>query len=156
MNTPFIEQGLQFGCTRCSACCRHESGYVFLSKADIVRLHQHLNISEEEFLTRYCRVVPMATETRVSLIEQANHDCVFWHNDTNGCMVYDARPLQCQSYPFWPQILTPENWLAEGFSCPGIGQGKRYSYEEILAILARRDSEPLIALQSDDEDSHEN
>ncbi|MDR3247725.1 MAG: YkgJ family cysteine cluster protein, partial [Treponema sp.] len=32
---PFYANGLRFSCTRCSSCCRYESGYVFLSPEDV-------------------------------------------------------------------------------------------------------------------------
>ena len=34
----FYSDGLRFECTRCSRCCRHTPGYVFLSENDVERL----------------------------------------------------------------------------------------------------------------------
>src|SRR4051812_47879575 len=38
---PWYHAGIQFGCTRCGACCRRK-GFVWLSKPDITRLANHL------------------------------------------------------------------------------------------------------------------
>ena len=35
MSKKFYDDGLQFECARCSYCCRHEPGYVFLSDNDL-------------------------------------------------------------------------------------------------------------------------
>uniref|UniRef100_A0A7S3DS65 Zinc/iron-chelating domain-containing protein n=1 Tax=Entomoneis paludosa TaxID=265537 RepID=A0A7S3DS65_9STRA len=40
--------------------------------------------------------------------------CIFLDETTNQCQIYHARPAQCRTYPFWPNILqTPELWNAE-------------------------------------------
>ncbi len=38
MEEVFYGRGLRFECTRCSRCCRHNPGYVFLSPVDLARL----------------------------------------------------------------------------------------------------------------------
>ncbi len=150
----FYDDGLQFSCTRCSACCRFSSGYVFLSKNDIMRASAHLGISEEEFLTQYCRQVDLGHEIRVSLTEKENFDCIFWSQEKDGCSIYEGRPLQCQSYPFWPQLLNEKAWQAEKQHCPGIGSGKVYRKEEIDKIQELRRQDPLICLKNKDQDKN--
>src|SRR4051812_24605039 len=49
---PWYHAGIQFGCTRCGACCR-KKGYVCLSNPDIIRMANHLGLSVEEFRSRY-------------------------------------------------------------------------------------------------------
>jgi len=51
----------------------------------------------------------------ILLKEQQQQDgCIFLNNDTNACQIYEARPVQCRTYPFWPQILqNPQLWNAE-------------------------------------------
>lgn len=150
----FYEDGLQFSCTRCSACCRHTSGYVFLSKSDIMRAAECLQVSEEQFLEQYCRQVDMGTEIRVSLREQENMDCIFWSQEIAGCRIYTHRPWQCQSYPFWSQLLSETAWDLEKKSCPGIGSGRVYTRDEIDKIQEVRDLEPLLKLRDMREDGH--
>jgi Fe-S-cluster containining protein len=138
---PFYAQGLRFSCARCSECCRIDPGFVFLRKNDVETLVPALKMGYTEFIKRYCRWVPDAGRgERLSLKEKPNYDCVFW---SNGCAVYEARPLQCRAYPFWPSMLASrKRW--DALSCAGMGTGTLYSREEIEALVARQKAEPII------------
>ncbi len=139
---PWYEKGLNFTCTRCSRCCRHDSGYVFLSKSDVARLAGHFSLSEKDFKTTYCVEVDLSLAKRISIKEQENFDCVFWKD--GGCSVYEARPLQCRAYPFWSHNLdSPDSWKAVRSECPGIDIGTRHSREDIDSWLDLRSREPF-------------
>ena len=139
----FYKDGLRFECTRCSKCCRHTPGYVFLSEVDIARLAAALALTTQEFLLRYCHRVRFGPVQRVSLKEKPNIDCIFW--DNGGCTVYEARPLQCRAYPFWSScVSTPEEWRHHAGQCPGIGRGPLHSREEIEGWLDQRLKEPFV------------
>jgi Fe-S-cluster containining protein len=144
MNTSrhWYSDGLNFTCTRCSRCCRHDSGYVFLSEADIHRLSRHFGIGRRQFVDAYCTGVDFGVTRRLSLKEQDNFDCVFWKD--GGCSVYTARPLQCRAYPFWPQnIDSPASWEDVQKECPGVGVGERHDAEKIDEWLELRQKEPF-------------
>ena len=144
MSKQFYENGLQFECTRCSYCCRHEPGYVFLSDNDLDAMVKELKISESEFIEKYCSKVDIGFFNRLSLIEKDNHDCIFWSE--KGCAVYKARPLQCRSYPFWIQVVeSEETWNEESRSCPGIGKWKVHSKKDIEEWLEKRKNDSLIS-----------
>lgn len=141
--TDWFEEGLNFTCTRCSNCCRHDSGYVFLSEADISRLSGAFGLSREEFIDRYCTRVNLGIASRISLNEQPNYDCVFFQE--GRCSVYPVRPLQCRSYPFWANIVeTPQAWQNEASHCPGINIGPRKSRETVMEWLEARKTQPLV------------
>ena len=137
--------GLRFSCSRCSCCCRFDSGYVWLTRSDLDVLARRLRVSPREFVDRYCRFVRIGSMDQLSLTEQNNYDCVFWRD--GGCEVYDSRPVQCRSYPFWrPHLGTPGDWAALEKSCPGVNIGRQYSGEEIERLAAMREEEvPLSA-----------
>jgi hypothetical protein len=139
----FYTDGLRFECTGCRYCCGVEPGYVFLSSEDLQNLCGYLGIAEEEFMQTYCRLIPMGSISYVSLLEKERYDCVFLTG--KGCQVYEARPLQCRTYPFWASIVEDkESWNLECASCPGIGKGRLYSKQEIIALLEMRAGvEPL-------------
>ena len=140
MSGPFYSSGLEFTCTRCGACCRYDPGFVFLSKNDIRLLCGALSIDEGEFVRSYCRVVTVDGKERLSLKEEPNYDCILWRD--GGCMVYEARPFQCRSFPFWSNILKRrEAWEAHKEGCPGIGSGTLHSPEEIEHWLSLKDEE---------------
>jgi len=144
MSKKFYDDGLQFECTRCSYCCRHEPGYVFLSENDLDAMVKDLKISEKEFVEKYCTKVDIGFFNRLSLIEKENHDWIFWSE--KGCAVYKSRPLQCRSYPFWTQVVeSKEAWVEESRSCPGIGKGKVHSKENIDEWLDKRKNDSLIS-----------
>lgn len=140
----FWTEGLRFSCTQCSHCCRHESGYVFLSPSDLSAISGFLRISDDECIEKYCRWVPFGFIEHLSLREHHNRDCVFWQD--GGCTVYDARPAQCRTYPFWSTIVETEvDWMRESRECPGIGIGRRHYPEDIeAAIVKRQDSTPIV------------
>jgi Fe-S-cluster containining protein len=136
---PWYADGLRFSCQRCSACCRYEPGIVVLSKEDLTRLALKTGLSETEFVKTYCRLVWTSNRGNVlSLTERANYDCVFWQaggEANGGCAVYDARPRQCVTWPFWPRNLeSKEAWEEAAEECPGMNQGQLHSFEEIQRI----------------------
>ncbi len=131
----FFSEGLQFSCTGCHACCRHEEGYVFLSAEEMARICDYLRIPPSVFRKKYTREVSFSGIDRLSLSETPEHDCIFW---SGGCTIYPVRPLQCSSYPFWPQNLgRREDWDEEARHCPGMNQGEHHSCGKISGILDR-------------------
>ena len=139
----WFADGLQFTCTRCSNCCRHESGYVFLSQQDLTRLAAFFRMTEDEFSETYCKTVDLGITRRLSLREQDNFDCVFFRE--GRCSVYPARPLQCRAYPFWPQIAdSRESWNEETKHCPGINIGPRKSHQTVREWLDARASQQFL------------
>lgn len=145
MDTSFIHKGLQFSCTRCSSCCRHTPGYVFLSEKDISNLLRATKTTRAYFLKKYCRIVSVNGFYRLSLREKANYDCVFWAD--GKCTVYKNRPLQCKSYPFWSSILSSHaDWLEQKKVCPGIGEGTFHTKRKIESYLKKRIKERFIEL----------
>ena len=140
MFVPFYSSGLKFTCRRCGACCRYDPGFVFLSKNDVERLCEALSLEEAEFVRRYCRVVRIDGKERLSLKEERDYDCIFWKD--GGCRVYEARPFQCRSFPFWSNILKKgEAWEAHSEGCPGMGSGTHHHRDEIERWLSLKDYE---------------
>jgi Fe-S-cluster containining protein len=130
--TEWYGDGLRFGCHGCGHCCR-VPGYVWVEEDDIDRLTVHLGITRSELGRSHIRLVG----GRLSLIERAGStDCVFWDN---GCQVYDARPEQCRTFPFWPDNLENEGaWEAVLSECPGAGSGRLYKLTEIHHLARGR------------------
>jgi Fe-S-cluster containining protein len=148
---PFYNQGLYFSCHRCSSCCRYESGYVFLSGADIIVLAGTLKMGYTEFIETCCRWIPFREGMeRLSLKEKPNYDCIFWGSfpdlaKTEGCAVYEARPLQCKAFPFWHSALGSKNsWQRLALDCQGMNNGAFHSGAEIESWLEKQEGEPVI------------
>ena len=52
--------------------------------------------------------------------------------------MYEARPLQCRLYPFWfSNVRSERAWAKAARDCPGIGQGRLFSKEEIIALVGQ-------------------
>jgi Fe-S-cluster containining protein len=144
----FLDRGLRFSCTGCRRCCGEEPGYVFLSKEDISRLAKFLSMGEKEFMETYCRY-DAESYFAISLLEKENYDCIFLTE--GGCSVYEERPLQCRTYPFWRHVVSCErNWMDEGKQCPGIGQGKLHGKEEIELALKAMDGRKVVTAMGED------
>ncbi len=136
---PWWKGGLRFTCTGCGDCCRGpEPGYVEVDAAMIARLAAHMGLEADAFSRRYVRWV--ASEGKHSLTERPNGDCIFW-DDGAGCRVYEARPDQCRTFPFWPEVVeSPEAWAEAAEACPGMtDEGRRYRRPEIERILGAAD-----------------
>lgn len=127
-NEPWYKDGLRFKCTGCGDCCTGGPGYVWVNRADIAQLAQAVNMNQGEFEDRFVRDIGV----RKSLKEYPNGDCVFFNNKTRKCSVYEARPRQCRTWPFWDSnIRTPEAWADTCQVCPGSGKGRLYQLEHI-------------------------
>ena len=120
-NDPWYQDGLRFQCVQCGSCCTGAPGYVWVNRAEIEALAAAIRLDVEEFRRRYVRKVGI----RNSLIEFPNGDCVFFHPESRSCQVYQDRPRQCRTWPFWSSNLsTPAAWEEMCKRCPGGNRGR--------------------------------
>lgn len=120
--TPFFEQTpLHFKCTRCGDCCVAADGYhVFLDRDEAEAIRTLLGLSTGWFRRRYLHRL---ADGELVAAAEADGRCVFLQAD-GSCRVYPARPLQCRTYPFWPEVLASRRaWLREARRCEGINCG---------------------------------
>jgi uncharacterized protein len=129
----FYEQGLRFECQGSGKCCTShgEFGFVFLTKEDRKRMADVLGLSVGEFKKKHCD----QTNGIWHLKEDPKRpDCMFLKD--KRCSVYEGRPNQCRTWPFWPEVMNAKAWKAEVASfCPGVGKGRVWSKEEIEASM---------------------
>lgn len=132
--------GLRFQCTMCGNCCSGPEGYVLVDDKEAAALAAHLNLSLAEFLERYTHM----TSAGRSLTEKTTphgQDCVFLDRDKFPgkavCGVYELRPKQCRTWPFWKSLLVSrKRWELASRLCPGINKGPLFPPDE---IARRRD-----------------
>lgn len=130
----FYQEGIRFQCQGEGCCCmtRGKYGYVYLSFSDRKRLAAHFNISTAAFTAAYTKKIDGLYE-----LKYTGKDCPFL--EENKCLVYQARPWQCRTWPFWPENMAQAIWDKEVAPyCPGVGKGKLYSAEEIEEILKKK------------------
>ena len=124
----WYHEGLRFKCAGCGGCCTGAPGYVWVNKAEIEAMAAALSLEPAEFRRRFVRKIGI----RRSLVEFDNGDCVFFNTETKGCKLYDCRPRQCRTWPFWPSNLRSERaWEETAAECPGCNRGRLVSLEEI-------------------------
>ena len=127
---PWYQDGLKFECTGCGDCCTGEAGYVWVNQAEIDAMAEIVGVPPETFADQYIRKIGI----RRSLKEFPNGDCVSFDPEKRNCQVYQARPRQCRTWPFWDSNLkTAEDWQRTCEECPGSGQGKLVPLETIEA-----------------------
>lgn len=125
---PWYAEGLRFECTGCGDCCTGDPGYVWVTEAEIDKLATAVDMDSDTFADTYVRKIG----ARFSLREFPNGDCVFFDSEKRSCTVYEARPTQCKTWPFWDSNLeTPEDWHRTCEECPGSGTGPLVQLESI-------------------------
>ena len=126
---PWWQEGVRFECQETGRCCvsRDSYGYVYLSLEDRRRLARHLGLRTGSFTRRYCR----KTDGYFHL-KDVEGACMFLRG--KRCGVYQGRPNQCRTWPFWPEnIESPADWEHVRRVCPGSGSGQWFSLEQIQA-----------------------
>jgi Fe-S-cluster containining protein len=124
----WYRNGLRFQCQVCGRCCTGDPGVIYVSAEEISAIAYHLGLPELEFEMNYLQRV----EGRFTIRERLNGDCVMLGPFSRCCKIYPCRPKQCQAFPFWDLLLqSREAWEEEKIRCPGIGNGRLWSLEEI-------------------------
>lgn len=95
--------------------------YVFLEQQEAERIRAHLQLSRSWFRRRYLQRLE---DGELVAASGADDRCVFLDAD-GRCRVYPVRPLQCRTYPFWPELVgTAAAWNREARRCEGISRGR--------------------------------
>ncbi len=126
---PWYREGLRFECTGCGGCCTGSEGYVWVSDDEIAGIAKDLGLEIDDFGKRYLRRVG---NSKYALLEdRSTGDCVFLFG--RRCMIYDVRPKQCRTFPFWAENLkSKKNWEAAAEECEGISEdAPLHTFEEI-------------------------
>lgn len=142
---PWYADGLSFECTQCGNCCTGGPGYVWMSDEELVRLAEHLKLSLAEVGKKYCRRIQGKVSLKERVTEKGLYDCIFLKAITGPdgrekrvCGIYEVRPIQCRTWPFWDGLLASrEAWERGKRTCPGMDKGRHYSKEEIETIRAK-------------------
>ena len=137
-SAPWYQSGLSFQCTGCGNCCSGpQTGFVWVDEQEIAAIAKRVGMADD--LDRFERQFVRTIGNRKSLVEYSDGVCIFLDPDTRGCSVYEDRPVQCRTWPFWKENLaSPASWGQTAKSCPGCNRGRLYSVEEIRVSLGKR------------------
>jgi len=105
-------------CKTCDGkCCRGFAGYVWINMKELEIMAGIRKMDAASFSKQYIRQV----QGRLSLQERfinGEHFCCFFDITNCQCTIYQSRPNQCRTYPFWNQFKKdPQKLLVE---CPGV------------------------------------
>ncbi len=123
MSTVIREEGFAYAfdssaCAECGGrCCTGESGNIFVKRVEVQAMAKYLQMEEKQFAQHYL----LKKGYKYTLKEQRvgmSYDCIFYSRERGGCVVYDVRPQQCRTFPFWDYFKSNRQELHD--ECPGI------------------------------------
>lgn len=100
------EVGYNFGfrcglCEECGGkCCTGESGYIWISEEEALVAASFLLMDIDAFADKYL----FRTKDGLSIKEKPykdGHACIFFDEEAKNCSIYEVRPIQCRTFPFW-------------------------------------------------------
>jgi Fe-S-cluster containining protein len=105
-------------CKNCPGyCCTGEPGHIWVNKEEIKKIASFLDLSSEEFIKYYLTKI----HYRYSLKElkiNGDFQCIFFDDKNKNCLIYEVRPKQCRTFPFWDYF---QDNAEEAFKeCPGV------------------------------------
>ena len=93
-------------------------GYVYLTEEDLKRASKFTRLTVRAFEAKYV----YRTRHQMRFRKPADKQCPFLEN--HGCSIHPAKPTQCRTFPFWPEIVERRTtWNRTARYCPGIGKG---------------------------------
>lgn len=105
-------------CKTCGGkCCRGQEGYVWLSIKEMEKMAASKKMSVGAFAKQFVRRVQGKFSLRERVIN-GEHICCFLDPIEGKCTVYDSRPGQCRTFPFWDKFRADTQALI--LECPGI------------------------------------
>lgn len=110
---------LRFTCIRCGKCCTDKDTLVSLTYLDILRIKKGLKLSLEETIDilgfyTFNKIISLEEEKRmaispieteqglafIGLLKNKVGKCYFYDSDNKKCLIYNLRPVFCQTFPF--------------------------------------------------------
>ncbi len=111
----YIRFTCQPGCIR---CC-DQDGHVYLTEDDVKRAATFVGMTAKAFEAKYV----YRTRNEIRFRQPRDKQCHFLTE--NGCSIHPAKPTQCSTFPFWPEIVEKKvTWFKTARYCPGIGKGE--------------------------------
>ena len=108
---------------------RGQYGFVYVTLEDRRAIARLLRLPTNVFTKKFCE-----RENGIWKLRDFNENCRFL--DGKRCTIYEARPTQCRTWPWWPEVMGAKAWSQEVAAyCPGVGKGKTWSRQEIEKAL---------------------
>ena len=78
---------------------------------------EKLSLSKEEFINNYLLKIRYRFTIK-EIAYEGGYGCVFFDMEKKMCRIYEVRPSQCRTFPFWEYFK--ENIDEVVTECPGI------------------------------------
>lgn len=164
---------LKFTCVRCGKCCTDKNTLVTLTCLDIIRIKNGLDLDLNELLDilgfytfdklltsedkKRMTLLPIETEKGlafVGLLKNSLGVCYFYNSKDKRCLIYNLRPIFCQTFPFSFELLDKKNGDSIGAInifytekgkqyCLGIGDEAPFIDKDYWIELGRRTLQEL-------------
>ncbi len=99
------EYGYSFDETICDSCggdcCIGESGAIWIDTDEIARLSVCMGETLAQTRDKYIEKRAGKDSIKEVKISADNYRCLFFDMATKRCSIYDTRPSQCRTFPFW-------------------------------------------------------
>jgi Fe-S-cluster containining protein len=106
-------------CSQCEGnCCIGESGYIWINSSEIENLANHLNLEVDQLVEKYLTKVGYKYTINEQKLSETNYACIFFDLKKKQCLIYEARPTQCRTFPFWDYFKNRVNEVKD--ECPAI------------------------------------
>ncbi len=106
-------------CASCGgACCIGESGYIWVNNPEIGAIAEFLKIDIDDFAKEYLVRVKNRYSLKEYQDEELGYACIFFNKEKRVCNIYDVRPKQCRTFPFWGVFKDDTGELIK--ECPGV------------------------------------
>jgi Fe-S-cluster containining protein len=118
----------------CGKCCsrRGKYAYVYVNDDEVVALARLRGTSVRAFERAYTFV----DELGWTQIRFDGEYCPFLDRTNNTCTVYEARPVQCRTFPFWGDMIDKKGWTPEAREiCEGVGHGPVHPVAKVEASI---------------------
>jgi uncharacterized protein len=99
---------------------RGKYAYVYVNDEEVGALADAVGMSKQSFRRSHTLIDDRGwTQLRFT-----DDFCPFLDRATNRCTVYEARPVQCRTFPFWGDMIDERGWTHEAHTlCEGVGRG---------------------------------
>ncbi|MEO5926175.1 MAG: YkgJ family cysteine cluster protein [Bryobacteraceae bacterium] len=109
---------IRFTCQGGCANCCDQDGFVYLSESDVTRAAKFVGLRQKAFEEKYV----YRTAHMRRLRKPRDRQCPFLED--KKCSIHPAKPTQCRTFPFWPELIeSRKEWARTAKHCPGIGKG---------------------------------
>lgn len=130
----------------CSRSKENSGAFVFLTKSDVNIIEKATGRNREKFSellefdsTRFTR-----KKSKQRVLKMVGDACTFF--EKGKCKIFENRPMQCKTFPFWPENMKAYKWNKLKKFCIGIGKGNEINFEEKVKLQKETDKEYVASI----------